>query len=164
LRLARREQVYELRQVLCPAPDHGALRVATPDDVELVAQWWYGFHVHIFGAATLEDAQRGAQARVGAGDIYLWEDPTPAAMAAKTRPARTGISIGPVYTPPAQRNRGYATACVAALSRLLLGQGWAFCALFADVANTPAVRAYTRIGYYPVCDYDEIAFGGAIKG
>ena len=63
-----------------------------------------------------------------------------------------------VYTPPALRGRGYATACVGALSRLLLDAGWALCALFADVANLAANRVYERVGYRPVCEVDEILF------
>ena len=44
------------------------------------------------------------------------------------------------------------------LTRLLLGSGWAFCSLFADVANDPANRVYRRVGYEPVCEFDEHGF------
>ena len=63
-----------------------------------------------------------------------------------------------VYTPPEFRRRGYATACVGELSRMLLESGWEFCALFADLANGTANRVYQRIGYRPACDYDQYLF------
>jgi predicted GNAT family acetyltransferase len=47
---------------------------------------------------------------------------------------------------------------VGELTRLLLEDGWAFCALFADLANPTANRLYQRVGYRPVCDYDAYAF------
>ena len=79
-------------------------------------------------------------------------------MAAKTRPTRNGGSVSLVCTPPDLRGRGYATACVGELSRLLLESGWRYCALFADLANVAANRVYQRVGYEPSCDYDEYVF------
>jgi predicted GNAT family acetyltransferase len=43
---------------------------------------------------------------------------------------------------------------------MLLKERWEFCALFADVKNDPANCVYTRIGYKPICDYDEYGFLG----
>jgi predicted GNAT family acetyltransferase len=159
-RLKGRQRVYELRKVNRPVPEHGRLRLATEEDVDLVARWRHGFHQDIFGEGDLEESARAARLRIGDGNVYLWEDGHPVSMAMKTRPTRNGISVTLVYTPPALRGRGYATACVGELSRMLLASGWAFCALFADVANVPANRVYQRVGYVPVCDYDEYAFLG----
>ena len=69
----------------------------------------------------------------------------------------SGIRVGPVYTPPGYRNRGYAGACVAALSQLLLDRGYGFCFLYTDLAN-PTSRIYQQIGYEPVCDVVEYRF------
>lgn len=157
-RLERREQVYELRQVQTPVPTHGQLRVATESDAPLVSRWWYEFHLDIFGQADAEDTGRAAKQRIADGDVYVWDVGEPVSLAAKTRPTTKGISVGPVYTPPERRQRGYATACVSELSRLLLTAGREFCALFVDVANPVAARVYQRIGYRPLCDYDEYTF------
>ena len=159
-RLKGRQKVYELRKVISPMPKHGKLRKAEEADIELVAQWWYGFHKDIFGEADRDKADEAARYQIEAGDIHLWEEGRPVSMAMKTRPTSKGISISAVYTPPGQRHKGYATACVGELSRTLLDEGWEFCALFADVTNAPANRAYTRIGYKPICDYDEYRFLG----
>ena len=159
-RLEGRQKVYELRKVASPVPERGKLRKAEEADSELVACWWYGFHVDIFGEADRDKADEAARSRIEAGDIYLWEEGQPVSMAMKTRPTSKGISISAVYTPPELRSKGYATACVGELSRLLLKEGWEFCALFADVKNDPANRVYTRIGYRPICDYDAYGFLG----
>jgi predicted GNAT family acetyltransferase len=81
-------------------------------------------------------------------------------MAMKLRPIRNGISVSYVYTPPHLRRRGYATACVAELSRSLLASGYTFCALFTDQANPTSNHIYWEIGYRPVADFDEILFQG----
>jgi len=157
-RLERRQRVYELRKVLTPVPERGKLRPATEADIDLAAQWWYEFHVEISGEADREEASQSARFRIEQGDVYLWDDEGPVSLANKTRPTRRGISIGPVYTPPELRRRGYATACVGELSRLLLASGREFCALFADLANPTSNHIYQEIGYRPVCDYDEYTF------
>ncbi len=157
-RLERRQRVYELRQVAGPLPEQGRLRPATEADVEMVAQWRHEFHLEIFGEAALEESSQAARLRIEQGDIYLWEDGQPVSMAMKTRPTRRGISVSLVYTPPQFRQRGYATACVAHLSRMLLQAGWQFCALFADLANATSNHIYQRIGYTAMCDYDEYRF------
>ncbi len=75
------------------------------------------------------------------------------------RATRThGIVVSLVYTPRALRGRGYASACVAALSQQLLDAGWQFCALFTDLANPTSNDIYQRIGYRPVCDFNEYDF------
>ena len=120
-----------------------------------MARWWCWFYREIFGEAVQEEADRGARLRIAEGDIYLWEDEQPVSTAMKTRPTRNGISVGLVYTPPELRRRGHASACVCELSRVLLESGWEFCALFVDLANVTARHVYERIGYAPICDYDE---------
>ena len=156
--VARQHRIYQLRKVKSPVPARGRLRLATAADVELVVGWRCAFHVEIFGEADREGVRRATQLRIESGDIYLWEDGSPVSIAMKTRPTRHGISVTLVYTPPELRGRGYATACVGELSRLLLESGWEHCALFTDSTNAAANRVYQRIGYEPVCDYDEYVF------
>jgi predicted GNAT family acetyltransferase len=156
--LERQQRVHELRKVMTRAPERGRLRLATVVDMELVTEWRCAFQIAVFGQADQEEARRATQNRIERGDLYLWEHDRPVSMAAKTRPTTNGISVSLVYTPPQLRGRGYATACVGELSRLLLQSGWRYCALFADVANGAANRVYQRIGYEPVCDYDEYVF------
>jgi ribosomal protein S18 acetylase RimI-like enzyme len=69
-----------------------------------------------------------------------------------------GIRVNAVYTPPRLRGRGYATACVAALSSAQLRAGRRYCFLFTDLANSTANEIYQRIGYVAVGDVDQHEF------
>jgi predicted GNAT family acetyltransferase len=92
------------------------------------------------------------------GGAYLWEDGEPVSLAGCGSPTPNGIRVGPVYTPPARRGRGYASALTAQLTSLLLSSGHRFCFLFTDLANPTSNRIYQRIGYEPVSDVDEYRF------
>jgi uncharacterized protein len=102
--------------------------------------------------------RENAARSVEAGDVFVWEDNTLVSMATRNRPTRNGIAVSYVYTPPDQRRKGYACACVAALSQLLLDSGWKFCSLFTNLANPTSNRIYMNIGYKPVSDYSEYRF------
>jgi len=79
-------------------------------------------------------------------------------MAAKTRPTEKGMTVGGVYTPPELRGKGYATSCVAELSRHILQSGKEFCTLYTDLANPTSNSIYKKIGYTEVCDSVEYTF------
>jgi uncharacterized protein len=76
---------------------------------------------------------------------------------------RPGIRIGPVYTPPALRRRGYASALVTELSRRLLDSGREYCVLYTDLANPTSNRIYQEVGYERVCDSAEYVFDVASR-
>jgi predicted GNAT family acetyltransferase len=156
--LEGRQRVYELRAVQVPVPERGLLRPATVADAGQIADWWSAFDDEVLAGADRDGLARRVRRRIEAGDFYLWQDGRPVSVAMKNRPTQSGISLSMVYTPPELRGRGYATACVGELSRLLLASGWAFCALFADLANPISNHVYQKIGFRPVCDYDAYEF------
>jgi uncharacterized protein len=96
--------------------------------------------------------------RLAERGLVVWEDGDPVSFAGFGGATPNGIRIGPVYTPPAHRGRGYASACVATLSVNLLRGGYRFCFLFTDLRNPTSNRLYERLGYEPVCDLQEITF------
>ena len=61
--------------------------------------------------------------------------------------------------PPRYRRHGYATALVAHQTQRLLDAGAETCLLYTDQANPTSNAIYAGIGYRPVCDAVEIAFG-----
>ena len=89
--------------------------------------------------------------------VVFWEDGPMVSLAAFGNPTPNGIRIGPVYTPPEYRRRGYASALVAELSERLLEKR-RFCFLFTDLVNPTANRIYEQIGYRRVCEAAEIVF------
>ncbi len=68
---------------------------------------------------------------------------------------REGVAVvGNVFTHPAYRGRGYATAATSAVTETLLN--WCDCVvLTVDPRNTPAVAAYARLGYGEACQLVE---------
>ena len=73
-------------------------------------------------------------------------------------PTPSGIRIGPVYTPPRHRRRGYATTLVADQSAWLLERGYRVCFLYTDLANPTSNRIYEEIGYVSVGDSADYRF------
>jgi hypothetical protein len=90
--------------------------------------------------------------------LYVWDDDGPVSMCGVGGPTPNGVRIGPVYTPPGLRRRGYASACVAAASQAQLDAGRQFCFLFADIANPTSNHVYLKIGYEPVSDVSVYRF------
>jgi predicted GNAT family acetyltransferase len=74
-------------------------------------------------------------------------------------PAIAGtVRVGPVYTPPENRRRGYATSAVAAASRRALAAGARQCILFTDLANPTSNQIYSTVGFWRFADWEEYAF------
>jgi predicted GNAT family acetyltransferase len=155
-RIGVRERTFALYAVQPPRPTTGKMRAATPGETALVQAWFIEFSVEAQGENEIrsaEETRRYAADAVAQGRIFLWEDGMPVSMAGLIRPTPHGIAIGPVYTPPAQRGRGYASSLVAALSGQMLAQGRTFVTLFTDLSNPTSNHIYQSVGYAPVCDY-----------
>ncbi len=151
-------RAYELRQVIPARPVSGEMRLAEMIDIELAAQWTWEFTLEAMGEDDRAAARRNVEFKIRARELYFWQDGRPVSMAAAIRPTRHGISVGAVYTPPAQRGRGYASALVAALSQQMLERGCRFVSLFTNLANPTSNKIYRDIGYRPMCDFDEYHF------
>ena len=129
----------------------GKLRVATMADKELLEKWFHAFHIDV-GGQDADNPEANIAPGLKKGWIFLWEDGRPVSMAVKTRPTEKGMSVGGVYTPPELRGRGYATSCVAELSRNILRSGKEFCMLYTDLANPTSNSIFKKIGYKEVGD------------
>ncbi len=144
-----------------PVPP-GSVRDATRGDRALLLAWWGAFGVEALAGEEQDDVRDASAVdhRLDAehAGIVLWEDGAPVSFAAYGGRTPNGIRIGPVYTPPALRGRGYATALVAELSARLLTEGRRFCFLYTDLANPTSNAIYERIGYVRVCDSKQLAF------
>jgi hypothetical protein len=161
VRVSQHTRLHELGELVWPAPVPGGLQAATEDDVELVMEWFGAF----MGDADEQAGRpRGASAhevpgraemlrRLRAGTLWFW------VSEAGERVHLTGVSppsfgvarVGPVYTPPAQRGRGWASNAVAEISRRIQTGGARAC-LFTDQANPTSNKIYATLGYHPVAD------------
>ncbi|HZT45397.1 MAG TPA: GNAT family N-acetyltransferase, partial [Gaiellaceae bacterium] len=167
-RVGMRQGVYSLERVepLPPAP--GEMRVATAADRELALDWWIAFGEEVLheGGPGRDRAAVTLDHRLSSDSsgIVLWDDGGEVvSLAGWGGPTPNGIRIGPVYTPPELRGRGYATALTAEVSqRLLDGRLFdgrrRFCFLYTDLANPTSNAIYERIGYVRVCESKELRF------
>ncbi|MFL5758556.1 MAG: GNAT family N-acetyltransferase [Thermomicrobiales bacterium] len=162
-RLSMAQRIYALTAVIPGAGVPGSLRPATEADRKLLVEWVRAFASEAFPDAIPGAAERMVDARLASpvAGFSFWEDAGPVSLVGYSGPTPHGIRIGPVYTPPAHRRKGYASAAVAAVSQLLLDGGRQFVCLFADLANPTSNRIYQAIGYRPVADVDDYQFGDA---
>lgn len=157
-----RQGVYELTEVVPPDPKApGALRHVRADEVDLVASWMAAFAVDAhLPVHEREVLRRSAAVRVASGGLYAWDHGGSAVSMASLHGATAhGIRVGFVYTPPELRGRGYASACVAAVSERALASGKRFCTLYTDLANPTSNSIYQRVGYRRIGESVMIAFG-----
>ncbi len=159
-RLAISERIFRLTQVRPPAPVPGSRRIAEPGDRELVAAWIEAFLREALGDSEVRDVAAKTDRWLGGRGrtLHLWEDGQVVSLTGVGSATPNGIRIGPVYTPPEARNRGYASALVAAVSQAELDGGRRFCFLFTDQANPTSNHIYQAIGYEPVRDVDAYRF------
>ncbi len=86
-----------------------------------------------------------ARTRVAQGGYLLWEDGEPVSMAGFRTAVGVG-RVGPVWTPPDRRGKGYAAAVTRAATRAILDVG-AVAVLYTDLANPTSNGVYRRLGY-----------------
>jgi predicted GNAT family acetyltransferase len=154
--LGMRLRIHETRKVvdsdIPAAPGH--FRRAAPDDLSLLAKW---AEVFVSEARIPEpvDASRIVEDAIRRGRLHVWENQEPVSMAAWTGKTPNGVRINFVYTPRELRGKGYATACVKALTKQQLEEGNAFCWLYTDISNAASSHIFKRVGYWPVSDVSE---------
>lgn len=162
-RVRVRQRIYRLERLRPVEGVRGSAREATEPDRDLLVAWVDAFatEIHHDVGSPTGDAERTVDLRFrseGSGGFMLWEDGEPVSLAGWGNPTPNGIRIGPVYTPPEHRQRGYGSAATATASARNLAAGRRFCFLYTDLGNPTSNKIYMDIGYEPVCDSIEFAF------
>jgi predicted GNAT family acetyltransferase len=160
------QRIYRAEEVTPFPTVPGRMRLYGEDDRALVVGWLEAFTAESLHESPVEPAAALVDRRLSEpeGGLVLWEDSVTVSLAGFTGPTPNGIRVGPVYTPPEYRRRGYATALVGELTRSLLTHGRRFCFLFTDLANPTSNSIYQRVGYRPVTDVDQWAFEYSGRG
>jgi uncharacterized protein len=161
------EGVYRLTAVTPRERAAGSMRAVTEADADLVLRWLAAFQDEALpGAPVTAESTWASFHGPGFRRLYLWETPEgePVSLAGRSGRTPTGARIGPVYTPPPLRDRGYAEALVAALSRSLLEAGLRSCYLYTNLANAASNRVYLRVGFALVGEAAELRFVGSDGG
>jgi predicted GNAT family acetyltransferase len=142
------ELIYENRN-FTPASSVGEVRFASLDDFELVFKWMQAFieetHLRNFD---LEGVVRNALA----ANRYelLIVDGVPVSLGGNSGTYSTGeidiARVGPIYTPPAERKKGYASTITSVITARLLSEG-ALPTLYTQASNPTSNKIYQKIGY-----------------
>lgn len=153
--------LYALEKVVMPAPVTGEFRQADESDFDRVAEWVGDFGKEL-SLPEHSRRQEVAEEKMTRRAVYFWDvDGAPVSMASFSAATGKGVRVNLVYTPPAARRKGYASACVAHMSRHLLESGRKWCAIFADVSNPTSNSIYRRMGYEEAATYREYDFAPA---
>lgn len=162
LKMAMR--IYQLNRVQPVTGVPGELRSANKEDSPLMQAWYGNFLREALGEdpdpkKVERQVERYLAGKPHQRGLVFWaREGKRVSMAGYSGPTPHGIRVGAVYTPPERRRKGFASACVAALSRKLLGEGFEFCFLFTDLLNPTSNHIYQEIGYRPVSDVDSCHF------
>jgi hypothetical protein len=153
-------RLYELTKVNPEIPTLGKIRLAEEMDMAFLPYWLEGFNFDCFGKPASPRPDPGLyRYYIDEKKLYVLEyEGTPVSMARINREMQTLCGVAQVYTPPYFRGKGYASSCVAGVSRVILERGFTKCALYTDLANPTSNSIYQKIGYKPVCDSLEIKF------
>src|SRR5262249_17751428 len=157
------ERSFRLRHVIAPKAAPGHMQRGAHEHRAVLAAWSKAFEEEAHTAPpgpTDHDAVADRWIRgIGRTAWLCIDEGRPGSLAgAGGGLTPHGIRVGPVYTPPELRGRGYASNLVAEASQLQLDGGRQFVFLFTDLANPTANKIYQSIGYEPVIDIDEYAF------
>ncbi|WP_409485407.1 GNAT family N-acetyltransferase [Arsenicicoccus dermatophilus] len=151
--------IYDLPvEPALPWPVDGSMRVAEPQDRELVEGWMRDFRDEV----SVDDARPEIDARqpLEDGRIGLWlAGDVPVAMCASSVPAGGVTRLSWVWTPPEHRGHGYASAVVARWSRREQERGHR-CLLYTDLANPTSNAIYQALGYRRIGDSVTLRFEG----
>jgi len=159
---AMRLGLYAADAARIPSGVPGRLRLATDADASLLRGWVDQFFAEAGARSGAEDE---VGSRIDAGLLVVWDvDGTAVSMAAATV-AQGGVSrVHLVYTPPENRRRGFASACVASLTARELAVPGRTCMLNTDLANPTSNAIYQAIGYLRVAEAVELRFDASNPG
>lgn len=154
-RCRMRQRIHQCTAVADLERASGSSRSATVADSPMLERWLNAFSADVGVPHDPADSPAAVRSMIERNEALIWEqNSAPVSCARIMRRTPHGSAIAFVYTPPEQRGRGYATSCVAELTRQRLHSGDRFCCLYTDLANPTSNAIYARIGYRPVCDSD----------
>lgn len=139
---------YCCPEVAIPLGVKGTIQLATRQNVEVIAQFLAGFSEDAYGLKVDPSSQMpAAEGLIATGGLSIWtvgDEPVSMANIAHCSPRHARINA--VYTPPAMRKKGYASALVAEVSSSLLKKGLVPM-LYANMINPDSNKVYRNIGF-----------------
>ena len=137
----------------------GHARVATLDDLDLLVAWHRAFEIEVGMIAVSTPLEERVAQRIKNQQLLLWiDDGCVVTMAGANPLPAASARIGPVYTPPELRGRGYAQAVTASASEHVQRDRPRTVFLFTDAVNPASNKAYQRIGFVHLADHAHLLF------
>ena len=161
--VGRHHFVYVLGELVAPLPVAGTLQQCHEGDFDQLITWWRDFTEET--RLERHGLEEGLSASLSEGRVFVWIVNTRSVCVVAHSPVvvtpdRTVTRIGPVYTPPHERGRGYAAQLTYVVSAQLVGQGHGVM-LFTDAANPTSNGVYQRLGFEKVDEMVECTLAPA---
>ncbi|MBA7651163.1 hypothetical protein ES703_58978 [subsurface metagenome] len=162
--LFRKERIFKLEEVSKDTVGTKKFSVASKTHQTIVLKWAEEMIKEALADTTEEDIERMTNNLKNEFEenkskmFLLFDNNEPVSMVREAGRTPNGNFVNLVYTPPSLRRKGYATECVAKLSKQLLEEGNKYCFLFTDLSNPTSNSIYQKIGYRPVIDENHYKF------
>lgn len=161
-RLRMSQGIYAAQIVKPPAGVGGEASRARDADRELIVEWLLAFQQEALAdegpGIDVEQVVERRLASSTAGFVVWVDNGEPVSLCGYGGRTPHGIRIGPVYTPPDLRGRGYGSAVTAHATKEQLDGGCDYCFLYTDLTNPTSNKIYMNIGYEFVCDSADYVF------
>ncbi|TPW31421.1 GNAT family N-acetyltransferase [Martelella alba] len=152
------ERLFQLdpdRLIMPPSSKDVAMTAWQNADPALMTRWLVDYNLEALGATPGVELETGIRLAVSQGAalerFVLLANGVPVALAGFNASYRVMKQLGPVWTPPLLRGRGYARQLVALMVREAFDQGAEQMILF---TNSPAAaRAYQAVGFAQIGRY-----------
>lgn len=140
---------YLLGELRMPVKINGSMRVADENDFNLLLKWAEAFTRE--AGVESHDLDVTVSRMIDTKRLCIWiDDGQIVSMAGFSNgvpfPGGTLCRVGPVFTPPEFRKRGYASFITASVCEILISEGHDVM-LYADAANKDSNGVYTKIGF-----------------
>jgi len=139
--------LYDLPKLIAPRPCPGEIQTCQRADLDHVYPWILAFHNEVDPQAPAPN-RASVDRGLARGSYWYWTiKQRPVCLIGLRWITAQNSRIAPVYTPPADRKNGYASALVYHVAKIGLRHGR--CTLFADQDYPASNAVYQGLGFRP---------------
>ncbi|MBU5438733.1 GNAT family N-acetyltransferase [Tissierella sp. MSJ-40] len=146
--------------IISPRNINGSINKPSLEDIGIIAEFLVGFIEDCFNINTTIDKQiEIAREYILSDNFYVWKVGNKIVSMANIahRSPRHG-RINEVYTPLSQRKKGYASALVSEISKIIYREN-RIPMLYTDLSNPASNKAYKNVGFIECGRVNQISFG-----
>lgn len=149
---AGRDYLYEITSLGGERSMKGSMRCAGSADMPELKPLFREYYREDLGVTKADlDLEQCITQQLAEDEVYLWDDDGVKSMVTAILPSDAGVELANVFSLHQYRRRGYATARINEVCRILL-QRYPRITLFVDQDNSAAISLYTTIGFRRVAE------------